>query len=512
MGSIVSRATGLVRTVVVLGVLTDQTGLADAYAVANNMPNIIYELMLGGVLTSALVPLFVERLDRHDAESVSTVLSVAVVSLSALTVAGLLAAPAIAALLTSQPDKAAAMTILLRWFIPQVLFYGLISLMTAVLHARGAFAAVAFAPVVNNLVVVAVFVALPSLSDVNLANPGALEQALTDGRTLWVLGLGTTLGVAANAGVLWPALKHLRMGRKRLRLRFRPSFRHPLVRRLLSASGNTVGFAAATQAAAVVELRIADRAGTGVATAYLAGYTLMMVPYGLFAASIMTTAIPELARLAQAGQRARLRRAWLLGLRMVGLVMLPAAGLTFVLGEWAVASLPVPDGRVELTGRALAALGPSMAALAVYAWCLRLFYAEGDSRTPFVLNVIVNTINMAAAVLLGVGFDLGLVGLGIANAIAYGAGALMSFSLAARRLGGLPVGSVRPLVGMITAGVVAATAAAAAAALLTWNGAEPAAALVLAPSVIVGGLVYLWGVYAFGAGPALRRVRAVLGR
>ena len=66
LGSIVSRATGLVRTLVVLGVLTDQTRLADTYAVANNMPNIIYELMLGGVLTSALVPLFVERLEDND--------------------------------------------------------------------------------------------------------------------------------------------------------------------------------------------------------------------------------------------------------------------------------------------------------------------------------------------------------------------------------------------------------------------------------------------------------------
>ena len=66
LGSVVSRATGLLRTVVVLGVLTDQTRLADAYAVANNMPNILYELLLGGVLTTALVPLFVERLDRED--------------------------------------------------------------------------------------------------------------------------------------------------------------------------------------------------------------------------------------------------------------------------------------------------------------------------------------------------------------------------------------------------------------------------------------------------------------
>lgn len=78
LGSVVSRATGLVRTVVVLGVLTDLTTLADAYSVANNMPNILYELLLGGVLTSALVPLFVERLDRQDHEGVGAVLSVAV--------------------------------------------------------------------------------------------------------------------------------------------------------------------------------------------------------------------------------------------------------------------------------------------------------------------------------------------------------------------------------------------------------------------------------------------------
>ena len=511
VGSVVSRATGLVRTVVVLGVLTDRTSLADAYSVANNMPNILYELLLGGVLTSALVPLFVERLDRQDHEGVGTVLSVAVVSLGALTVAGVLAAPAIAALLTSQADKGAAMTILLRWFLPQVLFYGLISLMTAILHARGAYAAVAFAPLVNNLVVVAVFLSLPSLTDVQLASEGALHQALLDRRTLHVLGLGTTLGVAANVIALWPAVVRQRAGRgERLRLRFRPSFHHPLVRRLMSASANTAGFAAANQVAAVVVLRVADRAGAGVSTAYLAGYTLMMVPYGLFAASIMTTAIPELARLAHAGARARLRRAWLLGLRSVALVMLPAAGLAAVLGQWAVASLPIGAGRVESTGEALAALGPSVAGIALYAWCLRLLYAEGDSRTPFLANLVVNSVNIVFAVVLGLRY--GLVGLGIANTIAYGVGTLLSFSLAARRLGRVPVGAVRPVLGMIAGAVIASVVTAAVVALLTWDGADPPALLVLVVGTVVGALVYLWGVLAFGAGGDLQRLRSLVRR
>ena len=175
-------------------------------------------------------------------------------------------------------------------------------------------------------------------------------------------------------------------------------------------------------------------------------------------------------------------------------------------------SLPVPGGRVELTGEALAALGPSVAGIALYAWCLRLFYAEGDSHTPFLLNVGVNLVNMAAAVILGVGFDLGLVGLGIANAIAYGLGTLVSFSLAARRLGRVPVGSVRPLVGMIAAAVVSATVAAAGVALLTWRGAEPPALVVLVAGTVVGGAVYLWAVIAFGAGGDLQRLRALVRR
>ena len=156
-GSMLSRLTGLLRTVTLVGAL-GTTGLADAYNVANNVPNIVYELVAGGVLSAALIPLFVERLDHEDTEGVSAVISVAIGAMTLATFGAVLGAPLIARLLTLfqndtvGPDQRQAITSLLRFFLPQILLYGVISLLTALLNARRSFGAAAFAPALNNLV------------------------------------------------------------------------------------------------------------------------------------------------------------------------------------------------------------------------------------------------------------------------------------------------------------------------------------------------------------------------
>src|SRR5690606_22053390 len=133
-------------------------------------------------------------------------------------------------------------TTLLRFLMPQVLFYGLITLVTAMLHARRRFLAPAYAPVLNNIVVSAMLFALPTVVGRGLKGDGALLDAVGDTTLLVFLGIGTTLGVAAMALAMVPSLV-----RARPSLRFNPDFRHPAVRTLVSLSGWTVGYVVANQ-------------------------------------------------------------------------------------------------------------------------------------------------------------------------------------------------------------------------------------------------------------------------
>ena len=152
VGTALSRLTGFVRIAAIayaLGV----TALAGTYSYANETPNIVYELLLGGVLTATLVPLFVRHFESHDEDAAAAVFTVSILVLLAITVVGMLLAPWIVDLYTLRvhgPNRAQQQelaTDLLRLFMPQMLFYGIATLATAMLNARRRFAAAAFAPI-----------------------------------------------------------------------------------------------------------------------------------------------------------------------------------------------------------------------------------------------------------------------------------------------------------------------------------------------------------------------------
>ena len=155
LGTLFSRLTGLLR-VIVFGIVIGQNALADAYDGANNSPNSIYELLLGGVLSATLVPLFTKHLEDDDEEATDAVVTVAAVVLAAVTAAAVIAAPLIFRLfsLTPSPDVDADQyrsvgTALARIFLIQIFFYGLMALGSALLQARRRFFAPAWAPVLS---------------------------------------------------------------------------------------------------------------------------------------------------------------------------------------------------------------------------------------------------------------------------------------------------------------------------------------------------------------------------
>ncbi|MGH9285941.1 MAG: lipid II flippase MurJ, partial [Acidimicrobiales bacterium] len=250
IGTALSRLTGFLR-LAAMAYAIGFTRLTDTYNLANTTPNIVYELLLGGVLSATLVPVFVDHRDRDDDEATSAVVTVAAVVLVVLTVIGILAAPAIVRLYTLRVEGAAAeaqqelASALLRLFMPQMLFYGLVAMASALLHAHRRFAAPAFVPVLNNLVVTAVFLSLPRLVD----GTPTLEGVRQDRGLVLLLGLGTTAGIVAMALALLPALR-------RTGVRLRPvfSWRHPAVRKVVALSGWTAGYVASNQLALWVVL------------------------------------------------------------------------------------------------------------------------------------------------------------------------------------------------------------------------------------------------------------------
>jgi putative peptidoglycan lipid II flippase len=492
VGTALSRLTGVFRVGALVYAL-GQTRLSDVYTVANTMPNLVYELLLGGVLSATLVPIFAERVDDEDGGT-SAVVSVAGIALVVVTVAGVVAAPSIIDFFAQQIQEPATGevaaygeigTSLLRWFMPQVLFYGLITLVTALLHARRSFAAPAYAPVLNNLVVTAMFLTLPTVVGRDTAATDALADAVGDQTLVLLLGLGTTLGVVLMAVAMVPALV-----RQRVPLRFDPNWRHPAVRRVVRLSGWTVGYVVANQIALVVVYALANRGDGGDVTAYNVAFTFFQLPHGLFAVSIMTTFLPELADAARRGDGTLFGERFLLGLRLMLLVVLPASAGYIALARPIVGILPLSGASVEVTAQVLVAFSAGLAGFSVYLYTLRGFYARQDTRTPFLINVGENVANVVLAVPLVAMWGIG--GLAAAYSAAYLLAALVALAVLARRAGGFEVvGLVSPVARMVVASIACGLAAWAVSALV-----GPADWLELLAGVVAGAAAYVAVLFA----------------
>jgi putative peptidoglycan lipid II flippase len=168
LGTTLSRLTGFLRlSVQTAAVGVTVSALGNTYTTANTTPNIVYELVLGGILTSVFVPVFVEWLHKHGRDEAwlvaDRVLTLALIVLGAVAVLGAVFAPQIIRLYliaSDAPDKAQQVALgafFLRWFMPQIVFYGIGAVATGLLNAERRFAVPMFAPILNNLVVIATF-------------------------------------------------------------------------------------------------------------------------------------------------------------------------------------------------------------------------------------------------------------------------------------------------------------------------------------------------------------------
>ena len=439
VGTALSRLTGFVRVAAMafaLGVA--ESRLADSYNVANNIPNIVYELILGGILTSIFVPVFVEQLTtrtREDAwRSAQAVMSVALTVLGAVMVLGIVLAPWIVKLYTfrvPEAERAAVQdlaALFLRFFMPQIVLYGLGAVATGLLNAHRRFALPMFAPILNNLVVVASFVTFALL-------PGPATPTPTDvtGTQKLVLALGATGGVAVMTFALWPALRRLRF-----RWRWRFDLRDPAVRSLVRLSSWAVVYVVINQVGLLVVLVLAGGLRGGV-TAYQAAFIFFQLPHAIFSVSIMTALLPSLSEDWVRGDRGDFRRDLARGIRASAFVVLPAAAGYLVLAEPIVRLLlehgVAGSASTELVSGVLTFFALGLFPFSAFLLFLRAFYATQDTRTPALVNVLAVGVNVA--VNLALFPAMGVRGLALGHSIAYAVAALTAGLILRRRLGGL---------------------------------------------------------------------------
>ncbi|MCU1453941.1 MAG: hypothetical protein JWN46_2087 [Acidimicrobiales bacterium] len=506
-GTAVSRATGLLRTFVLVWAL--QKALADTYLLANNTPNIIFELILGGVLSATLVPIFTEDLELGDDSATSAVVSFSLVALVVLTGFAFLATPALMALYASNASDTVSsgqfrsVGIRLAFlFAPQVFFYGVMAIGAALLNARRRFFAAAWAPVLNNIVVISVLVSVTIWFD----HAPTLGDASHNTKLMLVLGLGTTLGIVAMSLALLPALR-----RAGVHVKFRPSMKHPAVRRAVRLSFWTFGYVIANQVAAQV-VNVLAEPGSGGVRDYQVAFQFFQLPHGLLAVSIMTTLEPELARAASRLDFPAFSARMLLGLRLTAVLVLPAAvGLLAVpLGTVVPAAHQAaanhaallhpaahwtnPFGSFAEIGRITAAFAIGLLGFSTFLFVLRGFYALKDTKTPFLINCVENVINIVLAVALVGRYEI--VGLALSWGIAYSISAVIALVILTRRTGSFDMGG---LISSYTKLLIAAGAMGAA----VWGVGRLVIApsrsrvgLAVAASVAVGAVVYVAGVIA----------------
>ena len=428
-GTATSRITGLAR-IIVFASIVGQTSVADAFEIANNAPNALYELLIGGVFSASLVPLVVAIFQRNTRDArnddLDAVFSTAIVALLAITAIAMLAAGWVFRLFTLSPaddiDVEAfrqAGTVLTRIFVIQILFYGLAALCSGVANARGRFVVGAWSPVLANLVTIAILLLIPYTG---ADQPPTIANIATLSPTTWTLGLSTTIGILVMALVQFTAMR-----RSGIRLSFRPSLSNDAVRSLLRLSTWSVGYVVANQMALVVIKNLASP-GSGFVDAYTKAFVILQLPHGLLAVSIATTFLPRLAEKHASGRHEEFAARISQGIRATILLTLPAS-IIAVISAKPIVTLLLGHGNfdslaIESTSRALSGMAIGLVGFSVYLFVLRGFYAKGDTRTPFIINVIENTVNIVLAIVFVDSLDV--FGLGLAFAIAYLVGALIA--------------------------------------------------------------------------------------
>lgn len=423
-GTIVSRVLGFARTALLSYVIGSRGFLPDAYNAATYVPNSIYAIIGGGLLTAVLVPQIIRAstgADRGEAY-VNKLVTIAVLAFAVVTVVVTAGAPWLMPVFVSKPATLAIAITFAYWSLPQLFFLGLYSVLGEVLNARRSFGPYTWAPVLNNVVSIAalgLFVLLLGAVD--------SSQPLGPTGTVLLAG-GATLGIAAQALVLTLAWR-------RAGLTYRPDFRWRGVN--LSATGKaaawTFGMLVLTQIAGLIEVRVATSAsGNGASSAVMSyAWLIFMLPHSIITVSLVTVFYPRMSEHAAEGDHLALRDDVRQALRIVLLVMVMADAALLAAAVPFSAFFSRTPSDAHAMALVLAAYLVGLLPFTALFVVQRCFYALADTRTPFRFT-LVQLVVVVAGTLLCALLPYEYRAAGIAAVVSVGA--VVQFAVAARLL------------------------------------------------------------------------------
>ncbi len=508
-GSIVSRITGLIRTAALAAALGGHF-VGDDFNLSNTLPNMVYELLLGGVLASVIIPLLVRARRHEDRGEAYTqrLLTAATIFLAVATVLAVACAPLLTMLMANTAKSADRhlITVFSYLLLPEIFFYGMAGLFAAILNTRGHFAAPTFTPILNNIVVTltaVLFLFLPTVSK------PPTQYTITTTQIL-VIGVGTTLGIVMQAAGLIPALR--RVG---FRWKWRWDWRALGLRELGRISSWMLLYVVVSQVGLIIMLNLAKRAGNAAGPGpaiFDNAYLIFMMAHGIAAVSIITALMPRMAAAASERRFGDVAAQLSLGVRLSAVILIPASVAYLVLGRQLAVTLfqwgSYSHQNAISTGWVVAVAGIGLVPFAISQLQLFAFYAMPDTKTPALLNIPVVALRIAIDLLLyGVVLTASWVAAGLmfGNAISFVFSAIVGYWLLRRRIGRLGLTSVLGSLGRLTgAALIAAVPTLLVAVILEhFLGLNKLGSFV---GLVVGGLVLI-AVYLAAA--VLLRVREV---
>ncbi|MFC5938408.1 murein biosynthesis integral membrane protein MurJ [Corynebacterium choanae] len=458
LATLVSRITGFLRTVVLGASLGPAVG--SAFNTANTLPNLITEIVLGAVLTSLVVPVLV-RAEAEDPDQgaafIRRLMTLSLALLAGVTVLAVIGAPWLVSITLGSDGKVNVVQAeqFAYLLLPQILFYGMFSLFMAVLNVKGVFKPGAWAPVVNNIVVLVVFGAYWLTPGVLLPDdqPGILDQHVL------LLGLGTTAGVVIQTLILLPYIKSAGID-------IRPLW--GIDDRLKQFGGMALAivvYVAISQAGYVITTRIAAAADARAPLIYQQAWLLLQVPYGIIGVTMLTAIMPRLSRNAAMGDDKAVVKDLTLATKLTLVSLVPiivffsAFGVEIATALFAYSRFTAADARI--LGWTLSFSAFTLVPYAIVLLHLRVYYAREEAWTPtFIIAGITSTkiVLSLLAPLLAASPSKVVILLGAANGCGFIAGAVIGALLLRRKLGPLGLAAMSRTL-LMTVGVSAVAAA-----------------------------------------------------
>ncbi|MFI9001522.1 murein biosynthesis integral membrane protein MurJ [Streptomyces sp. NPDC053541] len=444
-GTLVSRLTGFVRSLVITGALGAAL-LGDTFTVAYTLPTMIYILTVGGGLNSVFVPQLVRSMknDEDGGEAYANrLLTLVMVALGVIVAVAVFAAPLLVRLMSNTiADDAAANSVAVtfaRYCLPTIFFMGVHVVMGQILNARGKFGAMMWTPVLNNIVMIVTFGLFIWVYGTSAESHMGVQTIPDEGIRL--LGIGTLLGLVVQALAMIPYLRETGF-------RFRPRFDwkgHGLGKTVKLAKW-TVLFVLANQAGVLVVTQLATAAGEESGKngagflAYSNAQLIWGMPQAIITVSVMAALLPRISRAASDDDPGAVRDDISQGLRNSAVAIVPVSFAFLALGVPMCTLLYASSGveAAQGMGFILMAFGLGLIPYSVQYVVLRGFYAYEDTRTPFYNTVIVAAVNAAASAVCYVVLPAqwAVVGMAASYGLAYAVGVGVAWRRLRNRLGG----------------------------------------------------------------------------